>query len=194
MQTRRRELFTTVRTEGAILPADLLQRIVAREPSLDGLTPASYHLAEGEKLNEAINRSWNRLTGVWSGFQTVLAKLPPNNPATSVTREKWLLPLFQEFGYGRLLPAKPVEIDGKSYAVSHGWHHTLIHLLGFRADLDRRQTGPAGATRTSPHSLVQELLNRSDDHLWGFLANGRTLRVSARQCQPHAPGVCRIRS
>ena len=37
-----------------------LQRIVARDSALDGLTPAAYHLAEGEKLNEAINRSWNR--------------------------------------------------------------------------------------------------------------------------------------
>ena len=34
-----------------------------------------------------------------------------------------------------------------------------------------------GASRTSPHSLVQELLNQSDEHLWGFLSNGRRLRV-----------------
>ena len=34
MPPRARDLFTTVRTEGAILPADLLQRIAAgdREP------------------------------------------------------------------------------------------------------------------------------------------------------------------
>ncbi|MFI5458113.1 MAG: Eco57I restriction-modification methylase domain-containing protein, partial [Isosphaerales bacterium] len=177
MQSRRRDLFTTVRTEGSILPADLLQRVVARESGLDGLTPASYHLAEGEKLNEAINRSWNRLVGVWPGFQSLLAKLPGNDPATSTTREKWLLPLFQELGYGRLLSAKPVEIDGKSYAVSHNWQHALIHLVGFNVDLDRRWHGTTGPNRTSPHSLVREFLNQSDDHLWGFLSNGRGLRV-----------------
>ena len=172
MQTRRRDLFTTVRTEGSILPADLLQRIVVRDTTLDGLTPAAYHLAEGEKLNEAINRSWNRLVGVWSGFQSVLAKLC-RATRQPVRREKWLLPLFQELGYGRLIAAKPIEIDGKSYAVSHNWHHALIHLVGFRVDLGRRHSGTAGASRTSPHSLVQELLNRSDDYLWGFLSNGR---------------------
>ncbi len=177
IQSRRRDLFTTVITEGSILPADLLQRIVARDSGLDGLSPAFYHLTEGEKLNEAINRSWNRLVGVWSGFQSVLAKLPANYPATSATREKWLLPLFQELGYGRLLPAKPVEIDGKSYTSSHNWQHAPIHLVGFNVDLDRRQPGTTGASRTSPHSLVQELLNQSDDHLWGFLSNGRGLRV-----------------
>src|SRR5690348_10389431 len=104
MQTRRRDLFTTVLTEGAILPVDLLQRIVGVDPGLGGLTPAAYHLAEGEKLNEAITRSWNRLVGVWSGFQSLLAKLPEADPATTPTREKWLMPLFQELGYARLLP------------------------------------------------------------------------------------------
>src|SRR5205814_2949773 len=43
--------------------------------------------------------------------------------------------------------------------------------------LDRRTPGLAGAARRSPHSLVQELLNRSDDHLWGFVSNGRRLRI-----------------
>ncbi len=177
MQTRRRELFTTVRTEGAILPADLLERVVKRDSSLDGLTPAAYHLVEGEKLNEAINRSWNRLVGVWAGFRSVLAKAPPGDPATAATREKWLLPLFQELGYGRLVPAKPVEIDGKCYTISHTWQHALIHLVGFNVELGRRLAGAPGANRTSPHSLVQELLNDSDDHLWGFVSNGRGLRI-----------------
>ena len=31
MQSRRRELFTSMRTDGAILPADILRRIVARD-------------------------------------------------------------------------------------------------------------------------------------------------------------------
>jgi hypothetical protein len=174
MQTRSRDLFTTVRTEGAILPPDLLKGIVARDSELEGLTADSYHLVEGEKLNEAINRSWNRLAGVWSSFQSGLARLSDRDPATGLTREKWLLPIFHELGYGRLLPAGPLEIGGKEYAVSHIWQHAVIHLVGFNADLDRR---PPGTARASPHSLVQEFLNRSDEHLWGFLSNGRRLRI-----------------
>ena len=64
-----------------------------------------------------------------------------HDPATGPTREKWLLPLFQELGYGRLIAAKPVEIDGKPYAISHNWQHAVIHLLGFNVDLDRRVPG-----------------------------------------------------
>src|SRR3546814_17897519 len=29
----------------------------------------------------------------------------------------------------------------------------------------------------SPHSLVQELLNRTDDHLWALVTNGLRLRL-----------------
>jgi hypothetical protein len=103
--------------------------------------------------------------------------LPENDLGTSITRERWLLPLFQELGYGRLVPAKAIEIEGKSYAISHGWQNTPIHLVGLKVDLDKRTPGVAGASRSSPHSLVQELLNRSSEHLWGIVSNGLRLRV-----------------
>ncbi|MDW8328343.1 MAG: hypothetical protein RMK99_17440, partial [Anaerolineales bacterium] len=165
------------RSEGAILPPDLLRRIVDGDPGLEGLTPAAYHLIEGERINEAINRSWSRLLALWSGFRSAVAKLPPNDAATGVTRERWLLPLFQELGYGRLQTAKAIELNGKQYAISHAWGHTPIHLVGCRVDLDRRTPGVAGAAKGSPHSLVQEALNSSDAHLWGFVSNGLRLRL-----------------
>ena len=174
---RTRDLFTTVRTEGGLLPADLLQRIAAGDSDLEGLKPSDYHLAGGERLNEAISRAWNRLLGAWTTFRAAAEKLPQGDLGTSTTRERWLLILFQELGYGRLSAARAVEIEGKAYPISHLWQNTPIHLVGFRVDLDRRTRGVAGAARTSPHSLVQEFLNRSDDHLWGFVSNGLRLRI-----------------
>lgn len=170
----KRETFTTIRTEGALLPADLLQRIAAGQV-LDYLTPEAYHLS-GEKLNEAITRAWSRLTGAWSAFKAAREKLPEFDAGTTVTRERWLLPLFQELGYGRLQGAKAFEFDGKSYPVSHQWEKALVHLVSFRAGLDQRSS-VTGATRMTPHGLLQELLNRSDDHLWGFVSNGLRLRI-----------------
>ena len=29
----------------------------------------------------------------------------------------------------------------------------------------------------SPHGLIQDFLNRSDDRLWGFVSNGYALRI-----------------
>jgi hypothetical protein len=176
MRTRYADTFTTVRTEGALLPPDLLRRIVDLDHGLGGLTPEDYHLS-GERLTEATNRAWNRLQGAWAAFQTARAALPETDLGTRATRERWLQPLFRELGYGRLLASKAEEIEGRSYAVSHAWQHTPIHLVGFRVGLDKRVAGVAGAARTSPHGLVQELLNRADDRLWGFVSNGLKLRV-----------------
>lgn len=168
---------TTIKTEGALLPADLLRRVQAGDRTLPGLTPEAYHLPGGMRLNEAASRAWNALLGAWTTFQEARERLPEGDLGTTVTRERWLLPLFQELNYGRLQPRTAVEIDGKSYAVSHGYGHAPVHLVGCNVDLDRRTRGVAGAATASPHSLVQELLNRSDEHLWGVVSNGLRLRV-----------------
>jgi hypothetical protein len=177
MKDTSRNIFTTVRSEGAILPSDLLQRIVSGDKALEGLEAKSFHLLEGERINEAINRSWSRLRGTWANLQHALAQLSTTDAATRLTREKFLLPLFQELGYGRLPFAQAIEIGEKCYAISHGWHHTPIHLVGYRVDLDQRTASLTGTTKSSPHSLVQELLNRSSQHLWGFVSNGSRLRI-----------------
>lgn len=74
MQTISRSNFTTVKTEGAILPADLLQRTAAGD--LDGLQPEAHHLAPNERPNEAINRAWNRCLGVWRSYNDQRQNLP----------------------------------------------------------------------------------------------------------------------
>jgi len=177
MPRSQRSAFMTVRTEGAILPSELLQRVAGGDGDLEGLKAGDYHLAEGEKLNERISSSWNRLLGVWGSFTERLSKLPEGDTGTSITRERWLLHVFDDLHYGRLTTSKAVEIEGKSYAISHMWQSAPIHLVGWNIDLDRRTRGVAGASAASPHSLLQEFLNRSDDHLWGFVSNGRRLRI-----------------
>jgi N-6 DNA Methylase len=177
MSTRRAEQFTTLRTEGGLLPAGLLGRVAAGDATLPGLTPDAYHLAAGERFGEVINRAWLRLVGAWAGFRDTLAKLPDADLAQGMTRERWLLILFSELGYGRLQPARAIEADGQPFPVSHEWGATPIHLVGARVPLDRRSAGVPGAARSSPHSLVQELLNRDPDRLWGFVSNGLRLRL-----------------
>jgi len=177
MQRRQHTIFSTVQSSGAILPMDLLHRIALLDSALDGLTSECYHLLKTERLNEAINHSWNRLLGAWTIFKAARARLPERETGTTLTRERWLLPLFSELGYGRLPIAKNVEVHDKSYPISHLWQQTPIHLVGCGVDVDHMTRGVAGAARSSPHSLVQELLNRSDSYLWGFVSNGLRLRL-----------------
>jgi hypothetical protein len=177
MTRRSRDLFETIRTEGGLLPGELLKRVADGDKDLKGLDPDDYHLVKGERLNEVITRSWNRLLGAWASFGDAAGQLAEGAADAGLTRERWLLVLFQELGYGRLSPAKALEIDGKTYPVSHFAQSSPIHLVGFRTDLDTRTKGVAGAARQSPHSMVQEVLNRSDGYLWGFVANGYRLRI-----------------
>jgi len=176
-QTKNKANFTTIRVEGAILPIDLLERIAKNEKGIEGLKEEDYHLS-GETIKDAISQSWNRLRASWANFQNLKAKLPTNEPGTTITREKWLSPLFQQLGYGRLNPTKQsFDIEGKSYPISHLWQQVPMHLVGCNVELDKRTAKVAGASQASPHSLVQELLNRAEDYLWAFVSNGSKFRI-----------------
>ena len=178
MRTRSRNPFTTVKTAGLLLPIDLLSRIADGDRDLAGLTPESYHLDPGERLNEAATRAWNVCLSAWKVFRQSAATLPASDAGTTLTRDRWLLTLFKELGYGRLQAQKAIEIEDKTYPISHGWSsHIPVHLVSFRYELERRTPGAAGAATRSPYSLMQELLNRSTAHRWGFLSNGLRLFI-----------------
>jgi hypothetical protein len=173
----RRSSFSAVKAEGGLLPDDLLVQVAALDPDLKGLKNPDYHLGEHERIGEEVNRSWTKLLSCWHAHKEAVAAAPEGETTTKETRERWLLPLFKELGYGRLPSGMAIEVDGKKLAVSHGWTNSPVHLLGCRVSLDKRQKGVRGAARTSPHGLVQAFLNRSDDHLWGFVSNGYALRL-----------------
>ena len=169
--------FPTVTTEGALLPSELLARIAAGDRALDGLDEASYGLSKGDRFGEAITRSWNRLVAAWAAFQAARAELSEGDPGTTPTRERWLLPLFEELGYGRLPAAHSPEAGGRPFPISHLVGNSPVHLVGCRVPLDRRTRAVVGAATQSPHGLAQEFLNASSAHLWGFVSNGLALRV-----------------
>ena len=125
-----KDQLTTIRTEGSLLPADLLARVSEEDATLGGMTPAAYHRS-GERLNEAISRSWTALRSAWSHFQAGLEELPSGDLGTTITRERWLLPLFRELDYGRLpTAAQASRSTAKSYAISHSWGLNVpIHLV-----------------------------------------------------------------
>lgn len=177
MARQRSIAFTTIRTEGGILPVDLLASVATLDRGIPGLSTNDYHLLKGESLGNLITESWNRLTAAWKYFSTQFALLSDVDQGTTLTRERWLLPLFNELQFGRLQTAKAIDVDGVSYPISHGWGHVPIHLVSARTPLDRRSPGVKGAAGASPNSMTQEVLNRSSDHLWALVSNGLVLRV-----------------
>src|SRR4051812_9555647 len=149
MARQRSTVFTTIRTEGGLLPADLLARVASQDRDVPRVRPADYHLVQGELLGEWITRSWNRLTVARKLFSTTLAVLPADDAGTTLTRERWLLPLFEELGYGRLQTSRAEAVDGRSYPISHAWGHSPIHLVSARIPLNTRTPGIKGAAGAS---------------------------------------------
>jgi hypothetical protein len=178
MEIRRSRVAGTVRTEGGLLPSDLLEKIRAADSDVPGLKDADFVLPAGERAREATTRSWNRLVGSWAALEAVRVGAYANDPMVGPTRDRLLVPLFEELGFGRLPVARAVEIDGTSYPISHNWDGRVpVHLVGYGVELDTRTKGVRGAAGAAPHALLQEYLNRADEALWGVVSNGRTLRL-----------------
>ena len=122
--------LTAVRTEGAILPASILQRIHREDPGLDGLKPEQYDLS-GDRLREAASRAWTALQGPWMNFKAERAKLAPSEAGTTITRNRWLYPILRELHFGPLEPLREsLKYDEKEFPVSHKFGHSPLQLIG----------------------------------------------------------------
>ncbi|GAA4936980.1 N-6 DNA methylase [Streptomonospora halophila] len=171
--------YSAIRVVGSLLTADLIGRIGAGDPDLKGLRSEEYGLVPGRRLGEAASRRWDDLLGAYRAFQKRLAEAGPGDSAVSLTRNRWLLPLFDHLGFGRLPHQRTnLTAEGRAYPVSHVWGSVPIHLVAWERDLDKHRggNGHAGGDR-APQSMLQEFLNASDDHLWGIVSNGQKLRI-----------------
>ncbi|MGP3920442.1 Eco57I restriction-modification methylase domain-containing protein [Nonomuraea sp. 10N515B] len=167
--------YLAVDVQGSLLPQDVLSRIAAADRELPGMRPEDYHLAASERLGDAASRHWDYLLGAYRAFRDRLAALPESDAATTLTRERWLLILFQELGFGRVpFSHGSLKAGGKEFPISHLWHSVPMHLLGWKTDLDR---SVPGVIKQAPQSMLQEFLNLSNDNLWAVLSNGRQLRI-----------------
>ncbi len=167
--------YPGIRIEGSILSPDILGRIEDHP----GQKPADFGLDSSTKVKDEIVRAWADAQDYWRIFQRKLDTLRPDGPATSETRQQWVVPLLALLGYQVEFQPKAAELNGKTYVISHratNRAHAPIHIVGYRepAGLDRK---PANATvRMSAHAVVQEYINLNEQ-LYGIVTNGRILRL-----------------
>lgn len=171
--------YLAIHSEAGLLPLDVLERIGREE--LSGQKAADFALPEGARLTDEIAVAWSDAVDQWDIFRRHRARVAEEETGTTVTRERWMLPLLmQSLGYADLtFQAAGAQVGDKLYPISHragkGEEGPPVHLEGFRVDLDRRP--PTGHRRLSPHAVVQEYLNREERHLWGIVTNGLQLRL-----------------
>ena len=174
----RTQIFSAVHTVGGLLPSDMLVRI-SEGKDVDGSRPADYRAFGSRSVQDEAERHWDYLRSVWTELRNRLPVAPEADvpiDATGVAITQWLLPLFDELGFGALttLGAGGIVADdgGKTFPVSHRWTHVPVHLAAWHHTLDKRVGGAVPA-----QSLLQECLNRTEAHLWGIVSNGRQLRL-----------------
>ncbi len=172
--------YTTIRIEGAILSADILDKIEQGE--LGGQLAKDFGFDTKIKVKDEIARAWADAQDLWRIFKRQKEKVAEHEYGTTETRKFWMIPLLGLFGYDAQL-SKAETVHGKSYAVSHSVTNLdrfPIHIVGFNDSLDKKRTdsGP----RMSPHALLQEYINLTE-HLYTIVTNGihlRLLRDSSR--------------
>ena len=167
--------YPSIRIEGAILSPDIFDRL----DDAVGQQPADFGFESSAKVKDEIARAWADAQDYWRIFQRKLDSLKAESPATTETRNNWIVPLLGLLGYQLEYQARGTELNGKNYPLSHrvtNRGQTPVHIIGCRepSGLDRKPE--KSALRMSAHAMVQEYLNLTDQ-LFGLATNGRVLRL-----------------
>lgn len=179
---------------GGLWGADLLAALADDRAKLpaDTVAAISYGLPARASTEQAARAAWTVLTAAWEEF-TELHTARVERDGTDVygedrfTHDTWLVHLLDQLGYqpietppGGLAVDRDAAEDGEvdRYSITH-LHADQLPLLVLDAGvpLDTRTRGVIGAHSQSPHSLVQDYLNRTSRHMWAIVTNGLTLRI-----------------
>lgn len=163
--------YASLSWEGSLIGPETLEKI-SDENALPGQKPADFGIKG--KVRDEILEAWALAKAQWQTFNARRAKEDLKDQyGTSRTRAAWVTPFLSLLGY-ELENATAVDVDGKSYAISHRavGRACSVHIVGFNESLDKRREG----SKASPHSLVQEYINVSDT-LYALVTNGLCLRL-----------------
>jgi hypothetical protein len=173
--------FTTVRIEGSIFTADILEKIAQEE--IKGQVPADFGFKKGIKVKDEIASAWADAQAQWRIFKHRQERVDRDKSGASETRQSWMIPFLRFLGYDVQYSSRAELVNNQTYAISHhdpGLKGFPIHIMGFNDSLDKKRQ--EGGPRMSPHGLVQEYLNLTE-HLYALVTNGiylRLLRDSSR--------------
>lgn len=178
--------YATIDIEGGLFSSDLIERIGEGDASIEGQRAVDFELPRNRSLSEEIQRAFSDSRVYWDAFGRRLERSQESR--TTLTRQDWAAKFFELLGFPALQYQRAaVEAGGAQFTISHRINGgadepTPIHIVAVDQGLDER----GARNRRSPHTEVQDFLNRSEA-LWGVATNGgrlRLLRDSARLSKP----------
>ncbi len=167
--------FPSIRIEGAILSPDILDRL----EDIHGQRPVDFGFDSSTKVKDEIVRAWADAQDYWRIFQRKVDGLRADSPATTETRNLWIVPLLGLLGYQTEYQPRAVEVSGKTYAISHratNRGQTPVHIIGCKEPSGLDKKPEKAVLRMSAHAMLQEFLNLQEE-LYGIVTNGRLLRL-----------------
>ena len=132
--------LTGLQIEGNLIASDLMADVLAGD--LKGQTVEAFGLPKTSKLSDEVALAWGDAKIYWAAFQRALGRFPEDDPATTVTREQWVMPLLRSLGYDPVYVAKAEVVEGQTYAISH------------RAGEGSREWGVGSRGKSDPDSLL----------------------------------------
>ncbi|GIV23753.1 MAG: hypothetical protein KatS3mg025_1412 [Bacteroidia bacterium] len=133
-----------IHLEGGLFGPDLLERLEAGAlpgQRWEDFKPAAAKGAAPRSLIEEIAEVYRDARDLWRVFQRRLERLPDDDPATSLTREGWIIPFLGLLGYELRYNPRAYQVGEVSYALSHraGENEDAppVHIVGARQALGR---------------------------------------------------------
>lgn len=168
--------FEAISIEGGLLGAEWLGKVAQLEAPAQ--EPADYRVPKGLQIRDEIARSWRIAQAYW---QELEAGRSLDSDAQALA-ERFLQALLREaLGFASLARAEPRMIGERIVPAR-------FIALGERLPIIVAPTGagldtplPAlgdGRRRRSAFGLLQEVLNASDEALWGLASDALSLRIA----------------
>lgn len=167
--------FEALAIEGGLLSADWLARVA--QQTAGGQSDSEYRVPKGIQLRDDIGRYWRIAQAHWGDLNK--GRAAGGEPRA--VAEGFVHGLLREcLGFGSLEKVPPIVIHDRTYpvgAIALGTRvPVVVAPVGVGLDAPSSAFGD-GARKRSAFGLAQELLNASDDAMWGIASDGLTLRI-----------------
>lgn len=171
----------TLTLEGGLFLPDQLEKAVRGEA--DFQSESDYQTPKGLRIKDDYSRAFQIACAQWQLFSEQLERTDIN--VTQVTNDFAFELLKDVFGYAQIAHIAGIQASERHYPVQLCAGHVPVVIAPFNLGLDESHESFAvnntqwqdKSRKKSAFQMAQELLNASDEHLWGLVTNGKQIRL-----------------